>query len=305
MKLFFLLVILSLSLNASKILSYNIYDRTDRSDVMITFDTPYENIIKQSTTSSKIIISLSDVSIESPKMKKTNSSLLHSINIIPMENQTQIIAHVGQNIKLHISRTSDAYGLRLRFTKKKVTQKDTAIQNKSLETYTTSSLPTKKGDDLSSSYYIVVTILIVGIFILFILKKKITNTNTSQDPKKQAWLFQENKQTKQNTELTSDDNNQVSIRFQKILNEENSVVMLDFGTQSYLVLMGKSNIILDKFNGDKPTTQEDFNTILQSRNEELENFLGENKHQKSMQNEDTTEALQAYKERAATMLYDA
>jgi len=305
MKLFFLLVILSLSLNASKILSYNIYDRTDRSDVMITFDTPYENIIKQSTTSSKIIISLSDVSIESPKMKKTNSSLLHSINIIPMENQTQIIAHVGQNIKLHISRTSDAYGLRLRFTKKKVTQKDTAIQNKSLETYTTSSLPTKKGDDLSSSYYIVVTILIVGIFILFILKKKITNTNTSQDPKKQAWLFQENKQTKQNTELTSDDNNQVSIRFQKILNEENSVVMLDFGTQSYLVLMGKSNIILDKFNGDKPTTQEDFNTILQSRNEELENFLEENKHQKSMQNTDTTEALQAYKERAATMLYDA
>ena len=223
-----------------------------------------------------------------------------------MEDQTQIIANVGKQIKLHISRTSDAYGLRLRFTKKKVVRKSSTVQNTSLGILTTSSLPTKKSDNLSTSYYIVVTILIVGIFILFILKKKITNTNTSQNSKKEAWLFQENKQTKQNsTELPSQENTQVSIRFQKTLNEENSVVMLDFGVQSYLVLMGKSNILLDKFNDNKPTTQEDFNAILQSRNEELENFLGQNKNQKNIQHEDTTEALQAYKERAATMLYDA
>ena len=54
----------------------------------------------------------------------------------------------------------------------------------------------------------------------------------------------------------------VSIRFQKNIDSSNSVVMLDFGEQSYLVLMGASNILLDKFTDNKPVSQEDFETIL-------------------------------------------
>ncbi len=303
MKLFFLFFLFLTSLHASKILSYNIYDRTDRSDVMITFDTPYEDVIKQSTTASQIIITLAGASIESAKIKKTNSSFLHSIKIIPMENQTQIIANISRQTQLRISKTSDAYGLRLRFSLKKSLQNQQHTQNNALPTRTSpdlSTLPTKKSDNLSTSYYIVVTILIIGIFILFMVKKKITN-NTLKNPKKEAWLFQENRET---AKAPTEAQENVSIRFQKALDSENSVVMLDFADQSYLVLMGKSNILLDKFHGDKPTTQEDFNSILQSRNEELENFLGEKAPQKQVQNEDTTEALRSYKERAATMLYD-
>ncbi len=299
MKLFFLFFLLISTLNASKILSYNIYDRTDRSDVMITFDTPYEDVIKQSTTSSQIIITLSGASIESAKMKKTNSSFLHSIKIIPMENQTQIIANVSRQTQLHISKTSDAYGLRLRFSVKKALKSSF----KTAPSPHLSTLPTKKSDNLSASYYIVVTILIVGIFILFILKRKITN-NSFKNPKKEAWLFQENQEKQKTLQAQEQDKANVSIRFQKALDHENSVVMLDFADQSYLILMGKSNILLDKFHGEKPTTQEDFNSILQNRNEELENFLGGQESPKQEQHEDTTEALRSYKERAATMLYD-
>ena len=306
MRVFFFFLLFMSSLNASKILSYNIYDRTDRSDVMITFDTPYEGIIKQSTTASKIIIRLNDASIESSKLRKTNSSFLHSIHIVPMENQTQIVAAIGKQTNLQVSKTSDAYGLRLRFSAKKAVQKS-SVENNLPKPFTASALPTKKSDNLSTSYYIVVTILIIGIFILFILKKKITNKTmpTSNKTKKEAWLFQENKQVDSNTTATAtQESSQVSIRFQKALDEENSVVMLDFGAQSYLVLMGKSNILLDKFTDNKPTTQEDFNTILQSRHEELENFLGQDNRGQKSQTESSTEALQAYKERAASMLYE-
>jgi len=301
MKLIFLLFVFLTSSYASKILSYNIYDRTDRTDIMITFDTPFEDVIKQSTTPSQIILKLSGVSIESAKMKKTNSSFLHSIKIIPMENQTQIIANISKQTQLHISKTSDAYGLRLRFSKKKTLLPNTKVQESSLKTFTQSTLPTKKSDDLSTSYYIVVFILIIGIVILFVLKKKITNQNT----KKETWLFQKNKQQLPIAESTSIENDSVSIRFQKKLDDDNSVVMLDFMDQSYLVMMGKSNILLDKFNDNKPATQEDFNSILQNRNEELENFLGKEKQQNEIHHENTTEALQSYKERAASMLYDA
>ncbi len=138
------------------------------------------------------------------------------------------------------------------------------------------------------------------------------NIQNQQNP----WLFQENQannQTKTDTQApqsknaaspASDSNNDISIRFQKTLNERNSVVMLDFGVQSYLVLMGANNILLDKFTDNKPATQEDFESILQNRHQELDDFLrveSNNSNEKSQ----PKEALQAYKERAASILYEA
>ncbi len=310
---YLLLFLLTFSfLQASKILSYNIYDRTDRADVMITFDTPYNGIIKQSISNSKIIIKLSGASIESSKVKNVSSKFLHSVTITPMAGQTQIVASVPTSIKLIASKTSDAYGLRLRFTNKPA---NNTVKSTPLVTSTSlSALPTKKSDDMSTSYFIVVAILILGILILFFLKKKMAGKNiqNQQNP----WLFQENQannQTKTDTQApqsknaaspASDSNNDISIRFQKTLNERNSVVMLDFGVQSYLVLMGANNILLDKFTDNKPATQEDFESILQNRHQELDDFLrveSNNSNEKSQ----PKEALQAYKERAASILYEA
>jgi len=301
---YLLIFLLPLSLlNASKILSYNIYDRTDRSDVMITFDTPYNGVIKQNIGSSQIIIKLSEASIESSKFKKSDSRFLHSIKIIPNSKQTKIIADVPANTKLVASKTSDAYGLRLRFigasvASKNATKKASAAQNTSY-----SALPTKKTNDMSTSYYIVITILIIGILILFVIKKRLLIKNSTTNKKNNTWLFQENnQQTPQTIQADQDKgNNQISIRFQKAINSENSVVMLDFADQGYLVLMGKTNILLDKFTGNKPTTQEDFESILQNRHQELESFLNE----ESIESNSSKDALQSYKERAASMIYES
>jgi len=291
-------------LNASKILSYNIYDRTDRADVMITFDTPYNGVIKQNTSSSKIIIKLSGASIESSKFKKSSSKFLHSINIIPNLKQTNIIASVPLNTKLVASKTSDAYGLRLRFVKATPISKNRVERIGTKENNSLSALPTKKNSDMSTSYYIVVTILIIGILILFIIKKRLLIKNSSStNANSNTWLFKGNEQTQPQvtqTSQTEPNNNQISIRFQKAIDNENSVVMLDFADQGYLVLMGKSNILLDKFSDNKPTTQEDFESILQNRHQELENFLNEEPKSNS-----SKDALQSYKERAASMIYES
>ena len=313
---YLLLFLLPLTfLQASKILSYNIYDRTDRADVMITFDTPYDGVIKQSISKSKIIIKLSGASIESSKIKNVSSKFLHSVTITPMSGQTQIVASVPSSVKLIASKTSDAYGLRLRFTNR-VAKKSSIKNTPATASTSSSSLPTKKNDDMSTSYYIVVAILIIGILILFVLKKQMAGKNIQNQ--QSPWLFQENqddKQTQTNTQATQarttdtavampDNNNDISIRFQKTLNEKNSVVMLDFGVQSYLVLMGANNILLDKFTDDKPTTQEDFESILQNRHQELDDFLRVESNNNSGKSQ-PKEALQAYKERAASILYEA
>ena len=287
-----LIFLLPISIYASKILSYNIYDRTDRVDVMITFDTPYEGIIKQSSSDSKIIIKLQDAKIESSKVKKLSTKFLQSISITPMSQYTQIVASVPSMVTLIASKTSDAYGLRLRFTKQVTPSKQ--IQNSANPL---SHLPTKSDEGMSQSYYIVVSILIIGIVVLFLLKRKmVKNTpNNTNNP----WLFKNNENEShvsvQEPAKTSKEND-ISIRFQKDINSDNSVIMLDFDEQSYLVLMGKSNILLDKFTDDKPSTQEDFDSILQSRHQELEEFL-------KVKTPEKKEPLQSYKEKAASLIY--
>ena len=284
------LLLLPLLLNASKILSYNVYDRTDRVDVMITFDTPYDGIIKQITTATKIIIKLEDASIESTKIKKLSSDFLNSLNIIPMAGFTQIVASVPSSTTLKASKTSDAYGLRLRFTKAVPSSKNTQTSTKNSFLNSTSNLPTKEDEGMSQSYYLVIAILLIGIVILYVLKNKIINKSTKA-ANSNSWLFKVADESKNGL----DEN--VSIRFQKNIDEKNSVVMLDFVGQSYLVLMGSNNILLDKFTDNKPVTQDDFDTILQNRHQELDDFL------KSDDTEQKKDPMQIYKEKAASISY--
>ena len=306
---YLLLLILPLSsLLASQILSYNIYDRTDRVDLMITFDTPYHGLIKQSRSKSKIIIKLENASIEAPKIKKVASRFLQSIAITPLKNETRIIATVPQSVRLIASKTSDGYGLRLRFTNKSAMKQNTTLPTENIvNSSTLTGLPTKKGDDLSRSYTIVIAILIIGIIILFYIKKKTTPQQlqkaAQQKQQKTPWLFNANatntpaSSAKQSSHA-EDSGNNVTIRFQKAIDSHNSVVMLDFGKESYLVLMGNSNILLDKFHENRPSSQQEFESILQSRHEELESFLNNNTSTTTVK-----EPLQAYKERAASLIY--
>lgn len=295
---YLLLIILPFSLYASKILSYNVYERDDRVDVMMTFDTPYSGVIKQGKSDSSIIIKLEDATIESEKLKSITSNYVTSLSITPTDNYTKIVAVVTPSTILSASKTSDAYGLRLRFASKASFERN-EMDNQSGLLSQSNPLPTKKDEGISQSYYIVISVLIVGIILLFFIKKRIATTHTLRQ--NSSWLFNGNIQEKaQDTtqppsvKLSS---NEISIKFQKPINSENSVVMLEFGEQSYLVLIGKSNILLDKFTDNKPITEDDFNTILQSRNKELNDFLN--------MSEQTKEPIQSYKERAASMLYEA
>jgi len=270
---------------------------------MITFDTPYTGTIKQSISESMIAIKLGDASIESTKLKQLSSKYIKSLSITPMSKYTKIIAYVPHGIVLKASKTSDSYGLRLRFMKKSDYTKKSSLTTKPSQN-SLSSLPTKKGSDISSSYYIVIFIMIIGVIILFVIKRKITPSSMQGQQTKKAnstWLFKDNAKNTAKQELSSQDSD-VKIRFQKTIDEKNSVVMLDFAEQSYLVLMGNSNVLLDKYTENKPSTQSDFETILQDRHKELDDFLHDKTNTEIKK--ERKEPLQAYKERAAAIVYE-
>lgn len=310
-RLLVLCVLFISSLQAANILSYNIYDRTDRVDVMLTFDTPYHGKILKSRHSSKIVLKLYGAKIESSKIKHLSSRFLQSISLNPMDGYTQIVASVPSgDIVLKASKTADSYGLRLRFVKKSAVQTASQLKKQASQTAVDGkiypNLPTKQSSDISTSYYIVVTLLIIAVIVMLVLKKKIAAAPASSK-QQNGWLFKGGTpkvppmQKNQAPVKSADD---VSIRFQKRLDERNSVVMLDFLDQSYLLLIGEhNNILLEKFHDNIPTTQGEFETMLQEKNSELDQFLkvGQTPASKTQEGEDL---LRAFSKKASNIPYE-
>ncbi|MDY0117651.1 MAG: hypothetical protein RBR59_08750, partial [Sulfurimonadaceae bacterium] len=121
----------------------------------------------------------------------------------------------------------------------------------------------------------------------------------SSDLQKNSWLFNPNQEAdadKKKQPTTTADG--VSIRFQKIIRDTDTVVMLDYLDQSYLVLMGSNNILLDKFTDDKPTTQDEFEQILQNRHQQLDDFL------QVPNNTVPKQAFDSYREKASSISYE-
>ena len=260
MRTLLLLLVTILPLFGAKILSYNVYERDSGVDMMITFDTPYSGLIKRHDATNKIIIKLADASIESPKIKSVDSRLIKEFTITPMLKETQIIVTLKKAVSLKVSKTTDAFGLRLRFLDKALTTKEpiSALDSTTKEgTSILSNLPTKSSPTLTPRYITVVLILFIMVIALFILKKRVTSTTTP--PK---WFA-----------LQKSKKDDVSIRFQKAIDSKNRVVMLDVGEQSYLMVVGNSNLLLDKFDSGAVVKESEFESVLDAKRGELDKML--------------------------------
>ncbi len=277
-----LILLLPLLLFGSKILSYNVYERSNRVDVMLTFDTPFEGKLSQVTRNNQIILKLKGASIEAPKIKNINASYLHKMTITPINSHTEIILQTAKDVSMSASKTSDAYGLRLRFIKGTPVTKSPAKEASAIAGL--SNLPTKAANEFNNSYYIVIAVLLIGIFIMLWLKKRM---GAPQAKGKQPWLFKGGAKKEG-----------ISVRFQKPLDPKNRVVMLDYEGHSYLVVIGTSNVLLDKYNGDKPiSTQSEFDKILDDNRTELDSYL-------QLDKSDDIEPLQSYKEKASAQVHE-
>jgi NADH:ubiquinone oxidoreductase subunit 3 (subunit A) len=287
MKIFIALALFVSSLFASKILGYNVYERTDRADIMFTFDKPFTGSLKQMRQKNRVILQLSDVSIESPKVKNISSEYLQKLTLTPIAGATQIIATVPDNVEMSASKTSDAYGLRLRFYVPKSTSKTSQATPNTATNI--SSLPTKPNLQFNTEYLIVIVILSVAIVVLLLIKRQM-GTNTSAKTKS-SWPFKSKKAPQPN------------IRFQKALDQKNKVIMLDFEENSYLLLVGNSNVILDKFRDDEVVDDNGFNQVLQREQKQIDEYMRveDKSGSRAYQPFSNSNYYDSYKEKASLM----
>ncbi len=253
-----LFLLLNISLYATTLLTYNIYNIDNRVDIMLSFDTPYNGKIYLKKDNKNFIITLKNISFNQIITKNINSKIINKIKIIPVKNDINIILNSNSNINISASKTIDSFGLRIRATIKKNTLKKTTVTQ---QNNWKPNFKTDTNNYSNSRYYILIIFLIIMVLVLLYIKKKFVSTSG-----KSNWLFKSKFSFKEQ---------QIKIIHRKQIDRQNSVVILEYKDKRYLVLTGNSNQLLDKFdaNGKEEDKEDDFEKIFTENRKKLDEFL--------------------------------
>jgi len=277
-----LIVLLTLtSLSASNLLTYNIYERSDRVDIMLSFDSPYDGKITQKRGENITILTLNDLTYDKLIEKNINSNILQALSLEPIKDSIKIVLKSKQKIAVIASKTIDGFGLRIRT--KPINRTKTTSAPIYQDTKTT-PLQTSPSETLVDGRYLSV-ILLLSIMLLFMfwLKRRVAN-KTTQMKNQKSWLFKSNSQNLPSGE--------VNVLHQKQIDNTNSVVLLEFQNKKYLVMTGSSNLLLEKFTQGEIKDNSDFEKAFEDNRKKLDEYLRIQKDEN--QKEDYRSKLERY-----------
>ncbi len=249
MKVLILILFFSLSLFASTLKSYNIYVRDDRVDVMLSFDSPFDNAVQQQKGDNYIKVILAGVTLNKEISEDVNNSFLSNMKILAFEDRSEIILTTSSEANIIASKTADGYGLRLRIKTNSMKNDDEdKLLNIKDEIQTTKDIDYMR-------YYIVVGVLFVFLMFLLIVKKIV-----------------EKSRLKARASSSIKEPN-LSILYQKIVDDKNRLMLFEFEDAEYLMMVGNSNVLLNKKELKKKikTKQEEFEELLKERGMDLNN----------------------------------
>ncbi len=285
MKKILLLFLLTKFLFASNLLTYTVYDRKNRVDLMLTFDEPYNGKIKKRKIDNYMIVKLYDLFYKREVKEKVDSTIVDEVDIVPKKNSTYVIFKIKKDIKLKIDKTIDNFGLRIRALPKIVedlTPKPVVAPIKE-KPQAKEEILKKEDEDkdfkigksssvsIGYAYYIALFILLAIALSLYFLR------NSLKDKKNiGGWLFKKAK------------DKEICIKFQRAIDARNRVVLIEYQNSSYLVLIGNTNILLDKFGSKNIKKEEEFEDIFEKNRQRLDEYLKLNE-----------EKLQNYKDKVS------
>lgn len=265
MRLFVALLVLLSWLNASNLLTYNVYERSDRVDVMLSFDAPHEGSISQKNDATSITLTINDLGYDKMIEKSINSNIIQELTIIPEKNNTlKVVLKSDKKVSVIASKTVDGFGLRIRSSVMQApTQSSSEAVSSSLPT-----VPSSSADLIDTRYIIVIAILLFLVFVMFWIKKRlaiqtIKPSNSAAQKGGKSWLFNPKTGTQQ----------EVTLLHKKQIDNQNSVVLFEYGTIKYLVMTGNSNVLLEKFQNGEVKDDTDFEKVFEENRRRLDDYL--------------------------------
>ncbi|MFV0482022.1 MAG: hypothetical protein ACK5LP_08555 [Campylobacteraceae bacterium] len=270
MRKLLLLCFLAVALFASNILNNNIYESDDHVDMVLLLDAPYAGKVVQKKDKDGIALTFEGLNISNPIDKVINSPVIQQVLVNQKSvNETIVYLKSDQIFNISVSKTTDNFGLRIRAS---IKTSPLGVEDMSND----SQVEMVSQSDFGTAFYIFTSIVFTAILIFIALwikqnffngnKKTFINTNTS-------WIFGD---IEKNPEIT--------VMFKKYIDNENYILLFEFLDERYLVLLGQSNLLLEKFQGNE------------SKNIK---FFDENGDKTNMNVQLNEEKLQSYKDKAS------
>lgn len=281
-RILLLIILIFHPLFSAVLLNENIYERDNRVDLMLSFDSPFKGSIKKRIEAGGIInIVLTDTEIQKPFYKSIRKSFVDSIAVTKSGEKRALLKIIpaGQPIQVRASKTVDGFGLRFRIypsvTSEKTTSSTTelsTIRPQASKPRVTSSKPLntlKASDTLPSWRYWSVLAILLALFILLWFVRKRGGLGFSL--KKGGWLL-----PRRGAFMTGNMPEEAVIRFQKVLDTQNRLLLIEFGGKQYLTIVGNTNLLLDTFRGGEMEDEDEFTRMFEANKKQLDHFLKEN-----------------------------
>jgi len=260
MKLLSLLFLTLTSLFSANLLTYNVYERSDRIDVMLSFDSPHEGSISQKNDASSITLSINDLHYDKMVEKSINSAIIQELVIIPDNNSLKVTLKSDKKISVIASKTVDGFGLRIRGS----IMQASAQAPTNTPVATTNPSTSSVEELLDTRYLLVMGVLILLVGIMLWVRKRMNSSvkNASTNGGK-SWLF--NPKTGVSKEVT--------LLHKRPLDNQNSVVLFEYGDIKYLVMTGNTNVLLEKFQHGEVKDNSDFEKVFEENRRRLDDYL--------------------------------
>ena len=310
MRIFAALLLFFAALWGSNLSTYNIYERSDRVDIMLSFDAPYSGAILQERKDGAITLLFKDLQNDQSIEKSVNSSILQELLFEPRGQNLALVIKSDAQVAVSASKTTDGFGLRIRVTPENAANSAAATALSPQETReniteTTNLSGDQNASNLTSSaqgaglnlgmqsgdvnfmtqgmsdmidyrYYSVLGVLALLLVVLLFVKAKLKNKQKTIKTKRENGWFEK---------VKSDEG--VEIIYERPLDDTNKVVLFQHLDRRYLVLTGTSNVLLDKFGEEKMTSEQDFQSFFEENQKKLNAYI------------ENRQTLDAYKDKAS------
>ena len=310
MRIFAALLLFFVALWGSNLSTYNVYERSDRVDIMLSFDAPYSGAILQERKDGAITLLFKDLQNDQNIEKSVNSSILQELLFEPRGQNLALVIKSDAQVAVNASKTTDGFGLRIRVTPENAANSAAATALSPQETRENITEATNLSGDQNASnltasaqgaslnlgaqngdvnfmtqgmsdmidyrYYSVLGVLALLLLALLFVKTKLKNKqNTFKTKQKNDWFEKVKK------------DEEVEIIYEKPLDGVNKVVLFQHLDRRYLVLTGASNVLLDKFGEEKMTSEQDFQSFFEENQKKLNAYI------------ENRQTLDAYKDKAS------
>lgn len=244
-----LLLFLSLAalLFPSSILNTKIYDRDQRVDLLLSFDTVYTGKVSKYERNGKTYLILPGANIKAEKTYDFTHPFLRAISIYKSSNRT-LIEMDAPGGAIQITKVAPGYGLRIRTTKK---EKQLPIDRyKAAQSKPMPELG-ENVEDLTEKYMIV-GVFVASLLLLLLLIKIMGNRKLGGSGKGGP--------------------HEAHVIYNKPIDAKNRLLLIEFNHKHHLVLMGATgNVLIDSITAESPA--DDFNALLRQNSDSLEKYL--------------------------------